>query len=102
MAARRATSSSGGTARHRVLQLLSCAAVLLALVNASPAASQQLAVASDADDERSAPLHDLIGLRCHSQSDCGYLPSLACIEGCVVAYLHVSIALVIRTKPTDV
>jgi hypothetical protein len=28
-----------------------------------------------------APFADGIGLKCHVQSDCGFLPGLACIEG---------------------
>lgn len=90
MAARR---SNGGT---RLLQFLS-ALVLFAFISASSplAATQQLrAVAlGEDDDEQRAPLHDLIGLRCKTQSDCGYLPSLACIQGCVVLLYYVPIVL---------
>lgn len=65
--------------------LATAAAAALLALGAAPLAAQQqpqqqheYARALDAVDD--APFSDLVGIRCESQSDCGYLPSLACID----------------------
>lgn len=55
--------------------------VVMCIITMLLSASCVDASIASSDEHQDAPFGDAIGLTCQSQSDCGFLPGLACIEG---------------------